>query len=227
MNFARLEVVTDACSSLETFYSETLDLPVDSHSQPSFTTTVGRTQWRFSAVDSSDNQYHIALLVDADVERVVEWLTDRTSILTVEGDRIVEFPSIKAHSVYFVDPAGSILEFVCPFGATGHYDPTAISGICEVGLPAHDPLAVVEELTDVFGTPVWRDMDETFTRVGDINGRFLVSAVGREWFPTEQPAIVSPLSVVVQSAYRAEWTHSELPYEVVTTKALEAKKPRE
>lgn len=223
MDFTRVELATDAHSSLETFYSDTLEFSVDSHSQSSFTTTVGSTQWRFSAADSNDNQYHIALLVDADVERVAEWLADRVSIRTVEEDRIVEFPSIKAHSVYFTDPADNIIEFICPFGATGHYDSTAIAGICEVGLPAHEPLAIVEELTEAFGTPVWREMDETFTRIGDINGRFLVSVVGREWFPTDQPAIISPLSVVIQSDYRAEWTHSELPYKVVTTKALEAK----
>lgn len=159
--------------------------------------------------------------MDADIERVAEWLADRTSILTVEGDRIVEFPSIKAHSVYFTDPAGNILEFICPFGATGRYDSTTIAGICEVGLPAHDPPTVADELIEEFGTPAWRSIDKTFTRVGDINGRFLVTSVGRDWFPTDQPAIISPLSVVIRSVYRAEWTHSELPYEIVTTKALE------
>lgn len=55
MDVAHLELATDSYSEFEMFYSETLELPVDSQSQSSFTTTVGSTEWRFSAAESNDN----------------------------------------------------------------------------------------------------------------------------------------------------------------------------
>lgn len=220
MQFSNLRLATNSPQSLRSFYADTLGLPSTAAATGSFTIDAGSTALTFvSDPEAMATRYHLALNVDADVESVASWVDDNAELLPVDGAQTVRFDFIEANSVYFADPTGNVLEFVCPFGATGVFTPETIESVTEVGLPVEAPPAVATELVETFGIPVWGGVDETFTRLGDVDGRFVISELERPWFPTDYAAVAAPLDVTVQSTRRAEWAHPDLPYRIITSSA--------
>jgi len=124
---------------------------------------------------------------------------------------------LDATAIYFEDPEGNVLEGLCYDGDPRHRaDSDVVDGVTEVGLPAEEPLALVEWLEERVGLSAWGTPSDTFAWVGDRQARFVVIPTGREWYPTGRAAGSAPVSVTVvdESAPRGRYSHPTLPYEI-------------
>lgn len=180
---------------------------------------LGETTLQFEAVEDASPS-HLAFRLLADVETAVDWLADRASILPVEGEQYQWFEFLDATAIYFDDSGGNVLEGLCYTGdshQTTNSEPI-VDGITEVGLPAHEPLALVEWLEETVGLSVWGTPSETFAWVGDRHARFVVVPTDRDWYPTDRKTSLRPLSVTVteRSAQPGRHSHPTLPYEIST-----------
>jgi len=124
---------------------------------------------------------------------------------------------LDATATYFEDPEGNVLEGLCYDGDPRHSaDSGIVDGVTEVGLPAEEPLALVEWLEATVGLSAWGTPSESFAWVGDRHARFVVIPTGREWYPTDRAADRTPVSVTVvdESAPCGRHSHPTLPYEL-------------
>ena len=96
-----------------------------------------------------------------------------------------------ARAVYFRDPEQNIVEVLA------RPEPRPELTLAEVGLPVEDVPAAVEALAELAIDP-YREWDETFAPLGDVDGLLIVVRIGRGWFPYDVPARAAPVAVTVE-----------------------------
>jgi len=200
--FLKLQLQTHLSRPLLDFYRETLDLPVEAVDNDGFVVRTGVTTIEFLPAVDSKPLYHLAFNIPENrIEEAVRWLRQRVAVLPDSGggQEIIEWPAWNAHSVYFRDAAGNILELIARHdlrNASQHaFGPEDWLCVSEFGVVVPDPHTVARELADTFGLPV-RNLMQGFGAVGDDAGMFIVSAPGRPWMPVRDvraqafPAVV-------------------------------------
>lgn len=125
-------------------------------------------------------------------EEAVEWVRGRAALLHDD----VDFPSWRARSAYFFDPAGNIVELIARERAPGD---ELFLEVSEVGLPVDDVGSAVDWLESELGLPHFDGDRRNFSAVGDDRGLFIVVPVGRPWLYTDRPAPDAPLRVAIDS----------------------------
>lgn len=111
------------------------------------------------------------------------WTVDRLNLHQTDAEAARRFESLDADAIYASDAAGNVIEWLCDDDrGAGGGDPAvaAFDGVTEVGLPAPEPLALVEWLTESVGLSAWGSPSESFAWVGDRAPRFVVLPVGGE-----------------------------------------------
>lgn len=209
---ARFRSVTLLASDpprLITFYRDTLELPCTLDGG-SLLVRAGESEVRFDpAPAKTEPVYHFAFNVCENlIEEALTWLRGRTR---VTQDKVFHFESWNAHSIYFFDPAGNILEFIARHSLTsrsaGPFSAKHILSVSEVGWVVKDVPAEVRSLQhyvdlEPYGTP-----SEDFAAVGDEEGLLIVVQEGREWFASEGVK-ASDFPVLVETADgRASFSH--------------------
>ena len=219
MRFTRVEVPAVDPTRVGEWYRSRF-APDTDHAGDKPAVRLGETALRFADTDTDTTPpAHLALRLLLDGEATVGWLAERATILPVDGEPSRRFEFLDATAVYFEDPEGNVLEGLC---YDGDRRPTAesarvVDGVTEIGLPAPDPLALVEWLATTVGLSPWGTPSDTFAWVGDRQARFVVIPTGREWYPTDRTADLAAVSATVAdaSAHSGRHVHPTLPYEIV------------
>ena len=220
---ADIPSVTSSMDFQTRFYGEILELPLDRRDKQHLSITTRGSTLHFRDVEiPKDNQantpqptYHVAFNIPENkIERAVEWAASKDlPLIHVPGlgEPVVHFEGIDAHSIYFWDPAGNLLEFIARHemqnASDGPFRPDKdILEISEIGLPADDVPALTAELTDKLGIgpyPPTRDPSDVFAYMGGPEGVLIPVKTGRIWLMTEEmPATVHPTEIVVEGARR-------------------------
>lgn len=154
---------------------------------------VGVTRLTFVGGATGAPTYHVAFNIPRNLLSAAKvWLVGRAALLTLDGADEFDSPSWNARQVYFLDPAGNILEFIARQNlrddGVGPFDAGAILNVSEIGLPTDDVTATVARLVGEHGFAPFRERSETFAPVGDEEGLLIVVRRGRPWFPTTRAA---------------------------------------
>jgi catechol-2,3-dioxygenase len=116
-------------------------------------------------------------------------------------------------SVYFLDAAGNVLEFIARHtlrnAADGNFDSSKILNVSEIGLPSENVIELAGELCAQLGLSVYKqEPNENFTPVGDENGLFILPVKDRIWMPDSGvPARTLPVNVSGE-----DWQVCGVPY---------------
>jgi len=151
----------------------------------------GETTLRFRA-GGGDPFYHVALLVPGDrFDAAHAWADERFELL----GGVFEFENWDARAVYFLDPAGNIVELIAHCGleengCVGEFAAEEIVGFSELGLVGEraERLAELE-------LPLWSgtiDDPESLAFVGEKGRTLILAEEGRGWLPTGRPAEPHP-----------------------------------
>jgi len=223
MRIDRLELLTTDLTAQKRFYAGELPLPVLASSGVDLSLRAGRSQLTFRrAPEGWAGFYHFAFNIPEDQFRAAKrWLSGRVTLIKDnKGDDEFASTQWNAHSVYYYDSAGNILEFIARHDLDEHrYGPfsaESILSISEIGIVAEDVPAVVEHLGSQIGVyPYGGPGSETFTAVGDMHGLFIVVKRGRIWFPdTGKGAVQAPVLVNVTTDIGTRYRLSGPSYEV-------------
>ena len=150
------------------------------------------TTLRFRAA-CGDPFYHFALLVPGDrFDAAHAWADERFEL--VGG--VFEFENWDARAVYFLDPAGNIVELIAhrgleENGRTGEFDGGEIVGFSELGLVGERA-----ERLRTLGLLLWAgtiDDPERLAFVGEKGRTLILAEEGRGWLPTGRPAEAHPV----------------------------------
>ena len=219
MFITAIELDTLDLPAQQTFYTQTLGLPLQHSTEDSFTVQAGTTALTFRTSKQEHPHYHFAFTIPFNKwKQAKTWLTARTTLLQGDGEDEFESDRVRTHSYYFPDPAGNILELIArddlPPKAGENFGPQDLLYISEIGLVVDDVPAIVQHLKTTLGIEIYRDSSfEDFAQLGDINGVLVLSQCGRLWFPDQrQPAVVSPVRVSILGILPQQITLESYPY---------------
>ena len=222
MKILELEVSSVDLPAQRDFYADILELPVRLDSAV-LEVKAGRTVLRFTQAPSEFmGAYHFAFNIPENQYRAAkQWITSRIPILRDKaGQEDFESTSWKSTSLYFLDAAGNVLEFIARHNlqnaAAGEFNSSQILSVSEIGLPSEDVLALADQLTTQLGLSVFQqEANETFTPVGDDNGLLILPVKDRIWMPDSGvPAKLLPVKVGGEVKGR-EWEVRGVPYEII------------
>ncbi|MFY0545862.1 VOC family protein [Brevibacillus sp. H7] len=202
MEVIELELKTGCLLEMKEFYVNTLGFSLLEETETAFAVKAGTTTLRFS-VDPGKPFYHFAFNIPENkIGQAREWLQQRVKLLQEEGEELVHFPHWNAHSLYFLDPAGNIVELIARHNlsnrGTGAFTPADILRVSEIGLPVDDVMQTIDDLQLALNIGAWREPSRQFAPLGSEDGMFIIVQKGRIWFMTDKPAEAFPLRVKIK-----------------------------
>ncbi len=196
------------CANLEEqkyFYTKKFDFDIVEESDESITLKVGASLLTFTENRLKKSYYHFAFNIPyGAMEMAAEWVHKKVDVIVTDAGEIQEFPKWEARSVYFLDPAGNVVELI----GRKNFDeskPTKFSkgqllNISEVGLPVFQVTAAANYIVKTSGANQFGTSTSTFCAHGDDEGLFIiVDKAEKTWFPTDEPAKEYPLEVVFET----------------------------
>lgn len=214
----RIRRLTLAASDLERqaeFYGERLGLPVDV-GEDAIEVRLRDSTIRFERAEPGlDARYHFAINIPAGaIDEALECLRERHEVLTFDGDPVRT--DVGEGCVYFLDPAGNVVELIAspricsdgPFGAS------LLIEVAEIGIATADIEATCAALREFFGEgTLWGGGPESLlTAVGDSHAVVIVAPIGRGWIPVDLEARPLPTEIVAYERPPRELTLPEGPY---------------
>jgi hypothetical protein len=158
----------------------------------------GETTLRFVAGEG-DPFYHFALLLPGDrFDAAHVWAEEQFELI---GD-VFDFENWDARAVYFLDPAGNIVELIAHHGLeenglTGEFGGAEIVGLSELGFVGNR----AERLAEL-DLPLWSgtiDDPERLAFVGEKGRTLILAEEGRGWLPTGRPAEIHPVEFALET----------------------------
>ena len=192
-----LELLTGApLSAMRTFYGKTLDLRLLDERPDRFTVEAGETRMTFvSSQDTATGRapfYHFAFNIPENkIVKALEWQKARTPLLSIpERNRAAGFPPEvvdyrhwNAHSVFFLDPAGNVVEYIARHdlknGDSSPFSWADFLYVSEIGLIVDDVTAAAAAVKEMAAVTPYKGGDGEFTAMGDEYGLLLLMKRGR------------------------------------------------
>jgi len=216
MDILSLTLPAPDLAAQRAFYEKTLGLPVVAHDANMLTLAVGVSTLTYVQQDDVV-PCHVAF--DVPRNKVVEarrWLGQRTSLLALDGQDVFHGDDWNATMMYFLDPAGHILELIArhtlPNDAEDAFDEHLILSISEIGLVVDDVPAQAAALAAALGLAPYHAQSPAFAPLGDERGLLIVVQRGRHWFPTHTPARPCPTKAVLRCALAGRYDPPHMPY---------------
>lgn len=191
MKIEKAELWTDNLDGVLPFYAHTLSLPLLSHSAASAEFQVGASRLVLRQLQPTSNgHYHLAFDVpENQFQHAVEWLQSRTQpAANLTGKVIFDHSGWNAHSIYFKDPDGNILELIArhnqPNASQADFSVSSLLSISEFGLAVEDVPAAVQTLSAALAESVYDGAgSQEFTALGNELGLMILVRRGRIWMP--------------------------------------------
>lgn len=222
MKITRVELLSSDLQAQRDYYADVLELPVNLTSS-ALEVKAGETDLVFKQAWSDfEGAYHFAFNIpENQYDAAKKWLTSRISLLRDNsGMEDFESKTWASISLYFLDGAGNVLEFIARHDLNNavqeDFNSRQILNVSEIGLPSEDVIGLANELCTRLGLSVFKqEPNESFTPVGDDNGLLILPIQDRIWMPDSGvPAKMLPVRVQ-GTANGKEWDVRGVPYEII------------
>ncbi len=224
-----LDLKTSApIKDLLSFYGKSLELPILRQHEKSFTFLAGNTEITFTqSIRENAPFYHFAFNIPENkIEAARQWQLERTPLIATPPhmidpnfpDDIRHFRHWNAHSVFFLDPAGNLLEYIARHDLSnareGHFSAKDILYASEIALIVDDVDATSKQIKDRFSLQQYRQGSDRFRAIGDEKGLLLVMKTGRQWPGAERPAGIYNTAVTINRPQPADLLLKGYPYHI-------------
>ncbi|GAA0596689.1 hypothetical protein GCM10009001_11060 [Virgibacillus siamensis] len=209
MEIKRVTLQTNNLREMKYFYTNTLGLSLIDENEEKFCVSVGTSQLEFTTRDVKGNPYyHFAFNIESNkFDEAKSWVKERVSLNLEDGEDEADFSHLPAHSLYFYDPSGNIVEFISRHSISkageGHFSPKSILNISEISLTVDDVIKAGQQLIEL-GIHE-RDNEPlsatSLNFMGDsTTGVFiLLIQPGRRWIFSNKDSVVCPLEIILAS----------------------------
>lgn len=223
MQIKEIILQTHLINELKDFYTKILELKIIRESESAFTVKAGLTEISFERSDPDLKPfYHFAFNIpENQLKQAKKWISEKTDLITLDGEDEFDFKSWNAHSVYFYDPAGNILELIARHNlgnsSENVFGGESILSISEMGIPVLNVNDFHKELNLSFPLPHFSGDSENFAALGDDNGLLIIVTKGRKWFPDCPDAEIFPLKIKLYSDKNKEIDFGENNCRIILT----------
>jgi catechol 2,3-dioxygenase-like lactoylglutathione lyase family enzyme len=224
MQIKKIILCTNLLNELKNFYDEILELEIISNDENSFTAVTQFTNIVFQNTDTTENPfYHFAFNIpENQFKAAKEWALQRVKLIEQNGKDEFDFSGWNAHSIYFYDPAGNILELIARHNLNNRsgdkFSGNSLINVSEIGLTAYDVKKFYDFVNKNFSIPNFSGDMKNFTAAGDEEGLFIFVPEGREWFPDCPPAKIFPTIIEIKSNKEKTIEIANLPYKLILVK---------
>ncbi len=221
MNIIEVQQYTSQLTKLKEFYSGILGLEIFTDLDYTFTVKAGSSKLTFIEDEFETNPYyHFAFNIpENSINEAIKWLEAKAKLIVYGDSSLISFPNWNAHSVYFFDPAGNIVELIArhnlPNRTDREFSSASILSISEVGMPVASVKSCCNTLNQMLDENLWWGNLETFAAMGDENGLFIVVTSSRNWFPTDKPCRIFPLTVKIENHRTISSSIEFSPYKII------------
>jgi hypothetical protein len=214
MLFKKITLQTKDIDEVYDFYKNRLQLKAIKSNAKTISIDAGKTVLIFEQMNNVEKPfYHFAFNIASNkIEEAMQWLNNKAESLWIEEykDYIAEFTDWNARSVYFIDPAGNIVEFIARFDLHDEveqpFSSMHIRNVSEIGIvfDAQSFDAGVNKIMQQYQLKYFSKQQplKHFRAIGDDEGLFIVVPERRNWYPTNIAAGIFPLSVVFEDNNR-------------------------
>ncbi|PFW90802.1 glyoxalase [Bacillus pseudomycoides] len=211
MLISRVTLYSNALEEMKDFYLNKLDFQLLHSSEMSFSIQVGESELEFRKNNlNSKPLYHFAFNIPSNqFSEAKEWAKKMVVLNVEDGEDEVYFSRSNAHSFYFMDPAGNIVEFISRHTISPEsnepFSVHSILNVSEMSMTTDQVLVVGNQLIE-YGISV-RDgeaLSDGFHFMGENGVYLLLGLSGRRWFFSELDAAVHPLLIEIDSEKQIE-----------------------
>jgi catechol 2,3-dioxygenase-like lactoylglutathione lyase family enzyme len=218
-----IQLFANNIESLKHFYSEIMGLPVSCSTNISVTFQAGASLLTFTESEAPVHPYyHFAFNISENKkDKSIHWLKARgIGLNLIEGKEDYHSLSWNAHSIYFYDPAGNIVEFIARHSLENHSDgdftSSDILNISEIGFAVEDVGKVVEYLQSYYKEQIYISSNSMFAPIGDEEGLLILSSLKRNWLGSNKKVEISPLEIIISGERNEESSLLHYPYKIIT-----------
>lgn len=207
----RVILYSNALEEMREFYINKLSFQLLHNSETSFSIQVGESEVEFRKNNLNRKPfYHFAFNIPSNkFPEAKEWAKNKVVLNIKDGEDEVYFSRSNAHSFYFMDPSGNIVEFISRHTTSpksnGPFSVHSILNVSEMSMTVDQVLKVGNQLIE-YGIPV-RDGEELcdgFQFMGENGVYLLLGPSGRRWFFSNVDAEVHPLMIEVDNKKQIE-----------------------
>jgi catechol-2,3-dioxygenase len=228
-----LELLTSVpLSEMKRFYHDTLSLPLLLEKEDRISVRAGVTALTFVRAGGIEKPfYHFAFNIPENkLLSARSWQRERGPLMPIPErlrdkdypEDVVHFPHWNAHSIYFFDPGGNVVEYIARHDlknrAEGNFESRDILYASEIALVVDDVAAASRNLGKAVGVGQYRGGDDQFMAMGDEEGLLLVIRRGRtlNFNPADpvKAARVFPTLARVRASAVSRFRFPDFPYEL-------------
>ncbi|MDQ3020212.1 MAG: ring-cleaving dioxygenase [Bacteroidota bacterium] len=224
MKIKEIILCTNFLDKLKNFYNEILGLEVITNKENFITVKTQFTNIVFRYDPEIKNPfYHFAFNIpENQFKAAKEWGLQRVDLIKEKSKDEFDFTSWNAHSIYFYDPAGNIIELIARHNLNNsskkEFCGKSLLNVSEIGLPVFNVKKFYDSLNKNFNIPNFSGDMKTFTAAGDDDGLFIIVPEGRKWFPDCPEAKIFPTIIKIISYEESEIESEKLPYKIISTR---------
>ena len=225
-------VTTVSLDELKKFYTSLIGLPLVSEQTDRFMIHAGETTISFIKTNekSAAPFYHFAFNIPENkILKAREWQLKRTALSETPlqlidpsyPKDIRHFQHWNAHSVFFWDPAGNLVEYIARHDlkntADGEFTSKDLLCASEIAFIVQDTETIADEIKSSFDLNQYRGGDENFRAIGDENGLLLVMKKGRVWEShtnISRTPNTSKTAVIIKAGKDQKWMPKNYPFEI-------------
>lgn len=210
MRILELVLYTGEVDSIDVFYRGVLELETQ-FGQNELRIQLPLTTLRFvsSAQTTHRPYYHFAFNIPENkIEESLDWLKIRkiSPVPDPSGHEIVDFKNWNAHSIYFMDPVGNVVEFIARHDldntAMGAFGSHSVLSVSEIGMPVKNVRQAYDIAHSGLGVERYSGNHTTFCPTGSEEGLLIITGRDRNWFPTHKPSLPFPFRAELQHRNR-------------------------
>ena len=223
MRIKNINLKTGKLQELFHFYHDVMKMNIPAKSETSFSIKCGNSNLTFEEDKSFPEAfYHFAFNVpENQLNESIKWLEAKAELIALNGETIFDFKAWDAHSIYFYDPAGNIVEFIARHrlnnASTKPFSANSILSVSEIGMPVNKVRVFYEKLYSEIDLPLFTGDLKTFTAAGNDEGLIIIVPEERNWFPDCEPAAIYPISLEIEGINNSEILFSEYEYSIISS----------
>jgi len=220
---------------MKNFYIQIMGLELLEEHNEEVTFIAGKSTITFEKIHSNlgDPWYHFALNIPENkIMKARAWQLDRTDLIPTPErlrdpsfpDDIRHFRKWNAHSIFFYDPAGNLLEFIARHdlknGAGGEFTSNDILNVSEIAFVVDDQQVEARKLGDELGLQVYPKTTNFWWSMGDENGLLLCipKRIFGENTPNPKTFNVYNTQAIINGESDLEYAFKDFPYKVIMNK---------
>jgi catechol 2,3-dioxygenase-like lactoylglutathione lyase family enzyme len=226
-------LTTSALDVMKDFYHLKLGLEIVEFSAQSLTLLAGLTELTFVRTFAPLRPfYHFAFNIPENkIEKAFQWQKKKCALVMPRpGDSrnpekdIVHFTHWNAHSIFFLDPAGNLVEYIARHDLAnaedGEFSSKDILYASEIAFMVDEPIQIAQKIQKKFDLKVYKqpELNDDFNPMGDAMGLLLVIKKGVIWTGhPNQPnkTDIFKTEVVIGGEYVIDfWNIENYPYSI-------------